>query len=530
MAGEKIGGTMFKFLTAGLEKAFKGLVKAEDAFRNFAAFLRKELSSLKALMDEFAGGAIKDIASLGIQAKRAAKAVGVGIEELSSSLQAAGKESEGAGAALAGSFASIDKGMEGLTGGTTELAEKLKSVKDDAEKAYRAIAKLREESSGFDEPFESEGAGIRELLDEFSEKLKGLKSLAQIRFTSLKEDVENLGGNLKNAATKGKKMASVCGDIGASASGIRQTGENLKKVRPAEGQNEALSKAEETLGKIVRHGKEMPTGGVPLPNAGGKKPAPEVMTDFEGFASGLEPTEGLLERWQTFAEGFKGVMKGAADYVEDYFGSTGKMLGGLAEDLGKVFLEFLDDIEDALAGAFYRMMAEGQNFKEAMKEMWEEIKKAAFKAVSSMAAKAILSFAKILAFEEGGVASRGAGSLPRFDRGGFAWGEKLPRAQHGLLTRGSGPIPAILHPDEVVLPLRYIRDFFGTVAERMFANMSLPAIAATPVPVLQTPAPTKEVNINLNIGASNFDDPGYWRDLFRTKIKPVMEDVEYGRI
>ena len=122
-------------------------------------------------------------------------------------------------------------------------------------------------------------------------------------------------------------------------------------------------------------------------------------------------------------------------------------------------------------------------------------------------------------FKEGGIARSGAKSLP-----------EIPQAQHGLMTKGRGPIPAILHPDEVVLPLGYIREFFGRMSERLFRNIAMSPFPAVPVPALAGAGRSGAVNINLNIGAGNFDDPSYWRNLFRTKIKPAMEDVNYGRM
>jgi hypothetical protein len=121
-------------------------------------------------------------------------------------------------------------------------------------------------------------------------------------------------------------------------------------------------------------------------------------------------------------------------------------------------------------------------------------------------------------------------------KGGFATGAPLPhipRAQQGLMTKGAGPIPAILHPDEVVLPLQYIKEFFGLTAERLFKTTLLPPMPMPAPAVPRLSAATgggKSIQVNLHIGAGNFDDPSYWRDLVRTKINPALEDISYGRV
>lgn len=113
-------------------------------------------------------------------------------------------------------------------------------------------------------------------------------------------------------------------------------------------------------------------------------------------------------------------------------------------------------------------------------------------------------------FDKGGFAGLGAGSLP-----------KIPQAAKGMVTYGTKPIPAILHPNEVVLPMNYLKDFFGTMGERLFSRSIVPSIRG---------GGGSTATINLYVGAGNFDDPSYWRKLYRTRIKPAMEECSYGRV
>jgi hypothetical protein len=321
------------------------------------------------------------------------------------------------------------------------------------------------------------------------------------------------------------RLASLTEKIDYDASGLQTASDNIKKIRPDEEQMSDLRDMSEIDDKLKKtdYGTTYYTNR--YPSKYGSKTSYHHDVDID-----LQPDKELTSKWREFGQNYKAIMRGACDYVKETFRSTKSFIGGVAADLGKVFFDFLDDIENALAGAFYRMMAQGQSFKKSMSQMWDEIKDAAMKALSSIAAKMIMSLAKLPFLKEGGFASMGGGSLPKFAKGGFATGKGLPQAKHGLITRGTGIIPAILHPDEVVLPIRYIKQFFGSVAERLFSNMSMPQIQSMPLPAMAASKPSKVVNINLNIGAGNFDNPAYWRNLFRTKIKPAMDEVNYGRL
>jgi hypothetical protein len=191
------------------------------------------------------------------------------------------------------------------------------------------------------------------------------------------------------------------------------------------------------------------------------------------------------------------------------------------------------DIKDSFSDGIFNILSQTHSWKEALDGIWDDIKNAFFRMVSEMIAK-WLAFQVIKTvgnfftggalsfFKEGGLAGFGPGSLP-----------KIPHAAQGLLTKGNGPIPAILHPDELVIPRNYVGDFFGTMAERLFSYQSLPSVPAAPI---QTKTIIKEkdsrpIEVHLHIGATgNFDDPSYWRTLYRSKIRPAIEDAENSRL
>jgi len=206
-------------------------------------------------------------------------------------------------------------------------------------------------------------------------------------------------------------------------------------------------------------------------------------------------------------------------------GIIGEMIMGVFRGIAQAIVDVINTFERELSDAFYRMFEEGQSFSESMSEMWENMKKAFKRALADMISAAITSLSGLgvirgLAsavagggmFAEGGYVQKGPGSLP-----------KIPQAAEGMITHGTKPIPAILHPNEVVLPRDYIKDFFGTMAERLFSGMNM-----MPSRMLGTGGGGNTVN--LYVGAGNFDDPAYWRKLYRQKIKPAMQDDGYGRV
>jgi len=142
----------------------------------------------------------------------------------------------------------------------------------------------------------------------------------------------------------------------------------------------------------------------------------------------------------------------------------------LASMLVSIVRDALSDMEAAFSEFFYVQMEAGVNFKDAWKELWEDMKRAALKALSDIMAKAITvslvlqASGGMASFDKGGFVPKGPGSLP-----------KIPKAEKGMITRGTGPIPAILHPNEVVLPANWIGDFFKTTAERMFKGVPMPS-------------------------------------------------------
>lgn len=115
-------------------------------------------------------------------------------------------------------------------------------------------------------------------------------------------------------------------------------------------------------------------------------------------------------------------------------------------------------------------------------------------------------------FDKGGFAGLGAGSLP-----------KIPQAAHGMVTYGTKPIPAILHPNEVVLPASYIKDFFGTMGAKLFSGQYIPSMKSGG-------GSMGSVSIQLNIGAGNYESEKFWRTTTRKYIVPAINEVMYGRV
>ncbi len=113
--------------------------------------------------------------------------------------------------------------------------------------------------------------------------------------------------------------------------------------------------------------------------------------------------------------------------------------------------------------------------------------------IAELTAIAILSGGTSLGYGAGGAFGPSKMFGIPFEKGGI-----VPEAQHGLYTgKFRGGMPAILHSNEVVLPLPYIRNFFGSIAENLFAGKGM---------TTSEPSPTGEsIYITINRPTS-FDD------------------------
>jgi hypothetical protein len=388
--------------------------------------------------------------------------------------------------------------------------------------------------------------GLKEtfkLIDEFREKLETLKKYVDIPFAPLKAIPKETGENLKNAAEGVGLLAYASSDIAELGPGLVVAGDAVKQVRPALGQNDDIKDVNESLSDMTKYGKELPTSlNISKTNTTGTSKPPSN-TSFRGYESysewrgqTLQDAKSFDSIWKKVQTGFSVGWQDAVQCVKGAFQSFGGVSGAVAsmvmesvKAIAKAIVDVIDTFQSELSDAFYRMFEEGQSFTESMSQMWENMKKAFKRAIADMLSAFVVNFSGL------GILRAGASMMSKFKEGGFAWKgagslPKIPHAAKGLMTTGHDPIPAILHPNEVVIPQGYIHEFFGSMAERLFKYMSLPSMPMVCLPAIAGAGASKVVNINLNVGAGNFDDPSYWRNLFRTKIKPAMEDVNYGRI
>ncbi len=89
-------------------------------------------------------------------------------------------------------------------------------------------------------------------------------------------------------------------------------------------------------------------------------------------------------------------------------------------------------------------------------------------------------------------------------------GPNVPES--GMLT--------LLHKNEVVLPFEYMGQMVGALAQKVFESR--------PIPALSSSRGGGDVYITIQANGA-FDSPSLWENTFRTKIKPAMRNVLYGR-
>ena len=299
---------------------------------------------------------------------------------------------------------------------------------------------------------------------QYSEKTQktstALNDFLQKLRKSMMDNLDGWGQKFEKPKTDAEELAE---ELAKAAGATDDLGRNLKKLP--------------TIPTLMRPSTENPT----------EKSATDYLKDLGAPESPDEifPSYTLSElegRWKAFWSTFRSTAKSAWEYVKSGVGDTAKILGDLAYQLSGILTGLMDSIESAISDSFYSMLADGQSFKEAMEQMWADIKDAAYRSLSDIGAKLIMSFTKILAFEGGG--STSGKSLPN-----------IPHAQHGLYTgSGEGPVPIIAHRGEWILPDKYIKDFFGTMAQRLlrYQYLAMPhSVALSPASpaggVLQPP-------------------------------------------
>jgi hypothetical protein len=206
------------------------------------------------------------------------------------------------------------------------------------------------------------------------------------------------------------------------------------------------------------------------------------------------------------------------------------------EEIAAANEAFVGDMQASFSFFFQDILTQTKKSSDIIKDFFKSIRDAFFKMLADMAAKRL--FASIFGAAIGGGSAGGFGLFQGLGMlfqgirgkkyGGFATGESLPKlkepvhAQRGLVTKGVGPIPAILHPDEAVLPRNFIGDFFKMASERLFSGLQIPQM---PTPAMA--APTINIYVPQN---SVIDDPAFWRNLYRTKIQPAMTNTASGRV
>jgi len=126
----------------------------------------------------------------------------------------------------------------------------------------------------------------------------------------------------------------------------------------------------------------------------------------------------------------------------------------------------------------------------------------------------IANLASFGSFAKGGFVSKGPDSLPDFS--------KIPQAAGGLWTGKLPPEGMLInvHSDELVTNVGQIGTIIGALAQRVFDQRPLPALSSGGV--------SGGTTIVINAQGS-FDSPSFWKEVYRTKIKPALQEVEYGR-
>ncbi len=230
--------------------------------------------------------------------------------------------------------------------------------------------------------------------------------------------------------------------------------------------------------------------------------------------------------WKEAQSKFKEGWSDAIESTKKSFGTLESASNSIGLSVGQSFLKMFDTIENALSDSIYSMLAESVKFKDAMCKLWDDLKNSAIRALSDITANAIMGFAKIAIFSEGGSTSKGPGSLPHFARGGLASGGSLPKIPHaaqGMYTgNGSGAIPIIAHPREWIIPNNYIKNFFGTMAERLFSGQGTSSHSVT-----NTHSYTP--NINVHIYSPDLNDPVTLKMIGRKIGNAIQLDMR-GRV
>ncbi|MBU1626062.1 hypothetical protein KKB18_01715, partial [bacterium] len=387
--------------------------------------------------------------------------------------------------------------------GFKEAPERVKKLSEN-------VQELKEKSEQLKTPLDNVSKTTQEIGDN-SEKSK--KKLAKVFdasiFTAFQGAIDNATILMNNFCTAFECIVDLKDELALVA-------QNIQKMAPTQEQLDKTGKLADYHERLASAGtgdyiQELPVDGIAYQAVLTELPDPfkKGMSDWEKAADIFK------KKWHDVVESIKG------DFTNLSYGAAYacNILLDSATAVYDAMQNIINTFQNELSDAFYRMFEDGQSFTASMNELWEEMKKAFKRAVADMIAAFATSVVASAIMDKGGFAWKGAGSLP-----------KIPHAAKGLMTTGRGPIPAILHPNEVVIPMGYIREFFGSMAERLFKYMSLPPVPSIYLPSIAGAGASKVVNINLNVGAGNFDDPSYWRNLFRTKIKPAMDDVNYGRI
>ena len=169
---------------------------------------------------------------------------------------------------------------------------------------------------------------------------------------------------------------------------------------------------------------------------------------------------------------------------------------------------------DRIGSAFGDLIVMGGKWKDTFKRVAQSIISDIMRIIIQML---ILKAIKIATTGPFGSFFSSGGIVNGFSSGGIVKG------QHGFVTTGNEKrdvIPALLKSQEVVLPLPYIKDFFGNAAGALFSGSRMPTLS---------PATSSGNNNIIHITVNNpwnFDD--FMKQVKKNK-KVIVSEVNKGR-
>lgn len=428
----------------------------------------------------------------------------------------------------------VDPGYQKLKDHISDLEGQLQALMN------QALIPHKEEIEKTKKPMSDFTSGINDLNEKTSEAIYNYAHWNRLQILNAKYENEE-AGRLNALAIQWHQIATGTWDANAAYAAYR---EKIMTDRPSWDQTwtPGTQAKKLTAGTSRAEQPEQDIFGDPIAIMATQQAFIDIQSTIDGYLAKLEMGNRLTEEEEANLYRIIMQLNFASEAYRKYGESIKKAAGeaaGKQADVKKEDKGFFGDVSDVSVAASNLMSAAAswQNASTNMKDA-SGLTKAAAVAMSlaslanALSAKALAAatlnlpaigailgivaaimglITTIAGFEKGGFVSKGPGSLP-----------KIPEAQDGLWYTGKGlkPIPAILHPNEIVLNEKFLYDFFGTMGESLFK----PTVMQTPGGGMAAPT------IILQVGAGNFDDPAYWKSLFRNKIKPAMEDVYYGML